>query len=113
MASPESLTSVNDCSAFAEAKELFLSSVSPQERLQFSACSSGEEILTQINSFTTDPRRRNKIVARIKVFSDLLGPYFDVLELVVSSHPEYAAVAWGALRLVLQVGLVTLNVGVN
>jgi hypothetical protein len=35
--------------------------------------------------------------------ADCLKPYFEVIDVLVSSHPEYAAVIWGALRLVFQV----------
>jgi hypothetical protein len=42
-------------------------------------------------------------LTRIKTFSSRLQPYFDILNIVVQSHPEWAAIAWGAIRLVLQV----------
>ena len=33
-----------------------------------------------------------------------LEPYFKIIGIFVSSNPEYAAIIWGGIRLVLQVG---------
>ena len=44
-----------------------------------------------------------RIVASVKSFSDALEPYFESLGILVQSHPEYAALVWGAFRLVFQV----------
>ena len=32
-----------------------------------------------------------------------LGPYFEIINIFVSSHPEFAGLAWGSLRLVFLV----------
>lgn len=42
---------------------------------------------------------------RISNLAKCLQPYFEVIGLVVSSHPEFSAIVWGALRLVFQVSL--------
>jgi hypothetical protein len=47
--------------------------------------------------------RGRRFMARIKALSDALAPYFDVVGITVQSNPEYAALAWGGIRLVLQV----------
>ena len=47
-----------------------------------------------------------KLLATCKVidrFSKLWSPFFDIIGIFVSSHPEYAAFAWGAIRLVFLV----------
>ncbi|TAQ84117.1 hypothetical protein B7494_g7557 [Chlorociboria aeruginascens] len=44
----------------------------------------------------------DQILERVSKFNDHIQPYFDVLGIVVSAHPEYAAFAWGSIRLVLQ-----------
>lgn len=36
-------------------------------------------------------------------FGKLLQNYFEVVDIFVSSRPEYAAIAWGAIRLALKV----------
>jgi hypothetical protein len=47
-------------------------------------------------------RKRGALMRRLTAFSDSLKHYFDVIGILVQSHPEYAALAWGAFRLVLQ-----------
>jgi hypothetical protein len=42
-------------------------------------------------------------MTRVKTFNDALSPYFEVVSIAIQSHPEIAAIAWGTLRLVLQV----------
>ena len=47
-----------------------------------------------------------KLLATCKVierFAKVWSPFFDIIGIFVSSHPEYAAVAWGAIRLVFLV----------
>jgi len=48
-------------------------------------------------------RDSSRVVKRVKAFSDNLKHYFDVIGILIQSHPEYAALVWGAVRLVLQV----------
>lgn len=36
-------------------------------------------------------------------FSDHLRPFFDVIDMIISSHPDYAAIAWGGLKLLFLV----------
>ena len=40
---------------------------------------------------------------KIKALSDKLEPYFEVIQIVIQSNPEWTAIAWGAFRLILQV----------
>jgi hypothetical protein len=42
----------------------------------------------------------------IDKFSRTMKPYFDVVDTLVSSHPEYAAILWGAVKLVCQVRII-------
>jgi hypothetical protein len=48
-------------------------------------------------------RDSSRMVRRVKALNDSLGHYFAVIGTLVQSHPEYAALLWGAVRLVLQV----------
>src|SRR5881394_1819484 len=92
---------------FAEAREQFLSSITAQERSRFSQCSA-DELLTGIEDtgkFAQEKRKWTVSFARIRDFSDKLKPYFEVCNIVLQSHPEWSAIAWGAFRLVLQVSL--------
>jgi hypothetical protein len=41
----------------------------------------------------------------INSIANRLSPFFDIAGLFVSSHPEFAALAWGSLRLIFIVRL--------
>ena len=90
---------------FNDAKSNFLATLTPQERDQFSACSSANELLSDIKALghIRNSRRALPFFRRIKAFSDHLSPYFKTIEMVCQSNPEWACIAWGAFRLVLQV----------
>ncbi|KAI1125886.1 hypothetical protein F5Y10DRAFT_294264 [Nemania abortiva] len=90
---------------FSKARDTFLASVSASERSLYAKCLSAGELLKQLESFAhfkKDRARWSKCFNRIKRFADHLEPYFEVVGIFVSSHPEWTAIAWGALRLVLQ-----------
>jgi hypothetical protein len=103
----QGLECVSDANAlFIEARNQFLDSISEQERAQFSQCSSADAVLEHLKgleSFQNDNRRATAVFRRIKSFSDYLEPYFQALDVIVQSHPEWCAIAWGALRLILRV----------
>jgi hypothetical protein len=42
---------------------------------------------------------------KVKLLASLLGPYFEVVNILVQVSPEYAGVAWGALRLIFGVSI--------
>jgi hypothetical protein len=92
---------------FLEAREEFLRSISETERSTFSNCSSTAELLTDVRNITATIEKKNrrtqKVIHSIQRFSHNLEPYFDVVGIVISSHPDVAAIAWGAFRLILQV----------
>ena len=51
--------------------------------------------------------KRSRLLAacsRIESFRVAIEPYFKVVDIVVSSHPEWAAIFWGAIRLIFTVG---------
>lgn len=51
-------------------------------------------------SCSVKTRRAMKVTAKL---ADTLGPYFEVVNIYVQSHPEYAALVWGTLRFILLV----------
>lgn len=59
--------------------------------------------MRQLEVITTNQRRGDRYLKRIKALGDSLQPYFDVIGITIQSHPAWAAIAWGAFRLVLQV----------
>lgn len=55
------------------------------------------------------PTHRSKLMkccVDIQGLASVLSPYFEVVNIVVQVSPEYAGVAWGALRLIFIVSLV-------
>lgn len=92
--------------AFEEARDQFLKGLSPEEREQFIKLSSAEELLSDIaklDHVRDDKKLLQRSMKKIKDLSDRLSPYFEIVNIVIQSHPEFAALAWGAIRLVLQV----------
>lgn len=89
---------------FSEVKDSFLQSITDEERAQFSSCRSPEELVKSIATFLTgfEKSRFTRMTMHIESFSKQLQPYFDILGIVVQSHPEWAAIAWGSFRLVLK-----------
>ena len=63
-----------------------------------------ESLTTQIQTLNTPHRSRlHEAVSKVASFANSLEPYFKIVEIIISSNPEYAAIAWGGLRLVFQV----------
>jgi len=89
---------------FTQAKDTFLLCISDEEKAQFAPCSSAEELVKSIATIFPNPEARgfSKMAKQISSFSRNLEPYFDVLGIFVQSHPEWAAIAWGAIQLVFK-----------
>jgi hypothetical protein len=93
---------------FQRAHREFLSSLSENEQSQFSRCASAKELLLEagkLGEAIKDERRWAPILQRIKLCSDRLQPYFKICEVVLQTHPEWTALAWGSFLLVLKVRL--------
>jgi hypothetical protein len=92
---------------FLQARDNFLASLPASERARFSNCKSAQALITDVGKFLEFPNHSsqfNKLVlSKVKQLSDSLKPYFEVINILVSSHPDYAAILWGSLRLVCQV----------
>ena len=100
-----SCSTVANKNPFEQAIEQFHASLAPKERSLFSKCNSADELLSTVEDLEIIKKSResSRLVRRVKLFNDSLGHYFAVIDILVQSHPEYAALAWGAVRLVLQV----------
>ena len=56
--------------------------------------------------FENHPIRRSRLGRLFQKLGDLAGrlaPYFETVNTLVSSHPEYAALVWGTLRFLFTV----------
>jgi len=94
-----------DC-LFREAQAAFLQSLGPSDKQLFAHCNNSGDLLDDVKrvlQFRAEHRNWNRAFEKIRTFSRCLEPYFTVIDIVISSHPEWTAIAWGAVRLVLQV----------
>lgn len=92
---------------FQAARDLFLDTISQDERVQFSSCASVEMLIKDVGAFSLfkrDHRRAFRFLERIKKFGDKLQPYFEVCGILVQANSKWTAIAWGAFRLILKVG---------
>jgi hypothetical protein len=97
---------VSDIHIFRQAREAFLETLPENERIQFSACTSASVLLQDVQSFTGFRKEHENWAAslrKVEKFSDHLQPYFEIANIVLRSNPEWSAIAWGALRLILKV----------
>ena len=96
----------NDCDHdFQQAVDGFMDQLSDQEKKSFKRHQNASEFLEDFRKLgqSTKNKKFNSVFRGIKQFSDGLSPYFDALGIIVQSHPEWTAIAWGTFRLVLQV----------
>ncbi|OCL06693.1 hypothetical protein AOQ84DRAFT_410359, partial [Glonium stellatum] len=91
---------------FIEARDQFLASISPKERALFSNCTSAKCLIEDIKKFDSLSKKKRwckPLFTKIHYFSQELAPYFEIVGIVIQSNPEIAAIAWGAIRFILQV----------
>jgi len=91
---------------FKEAQDTFLGSLSEEERKTFPTCRSADELLQsarELEVLAREQRKGRALIVKIQKFSDKLSPFFKIIDIFCSTHPEWANIAWGALRLILQV----------
>ena len=70
----------------------------------FTKCPSAEALIGDVEKMRGAKRHvhNNQALAIISDLGNLLEPYFDTIGIFVQSHPEYAAIVWGAFRLVFK-----------
>lgn len=90
---------------FQQAHKDFLAQLSDEEKKQFAPIKDGKTFLTEVSKLgqATKARKWTKLFRTISRCSENLATYFDVAGILVQSHPEFAAIAWGSFRLVLSV----------
>jgi hypothetical protein len=91
---------------FDQAHEEFLNQLSDEEKKQFAPVKDSQTFLKELHNlgqFAKNNRKWTKLFRSIQKCGDHLAPYFDVVGIVVQSHPEWSAIAWGSFRLVLMV----------
>lgn len=95
---------ISPAEIFRAASERFQSSLSDEQRSMFVAHPSSASMLQAMQDFAAsragDRPLLERILVRIERVSTRLRPFFQVIEIFVSSRPEYAAIAWGSIRLI-------------
>ena len=91
---------------FESAYQSFVHSLPEKERLQYSPCASATDLILGLEKIDAlakrgQKRRHTRFLGVIGKFSDRIEPFFDVINIFIQSKPEYSAIIWGSLRLVL------------
>jgi hypothetical protein len=88
-----------------QAAQGFLNSLTPEESCTLNDPRSPRQVLKDVQGmcFKRNTKIQSSCWARIRRFSDHLEPYMKGFDLIVQSHPEIAAIVWGAFRLVITV----------
>jgi len=91
---------------FQDAHTQFLDQLSDEEKKQFVAIKDYAaflKALLTLGDFRKSNKKWSKFLGSVQRCGSHLEPYFDVVGILVQSHPEIAALAWGSFRLVLSV----------
>lgn len=97
---------------FEQARDQFLESLPASEQASFTKCASAEVLVADVGKLGLERKDRlwgKRLIGCIAAFGDTLEPYFKVIGIFVQSHPEFAAIVWGAFSLVIKVPLVAPN----
>lgn len=93
---------------FEEARQEFLASLSERERHMLHQNGTADQMIESMRKLDDGSKGRSwtrRVLRCVNSLRDTLEPYFKVVDILVQSHPEYAALVWGSVRLVFQVGV--------
>ena len=91
---------------FTSALEDFRSSLPEEDRNTLREFKDPESMIRAIEEQVgraPQGRRMLSCCKMIERFAKKWEPFFQIINIFVSTHPEYAGLAWGAIRLVFQV----------
>lgn len=92
---------------FVEASKNFRQALSPIDKSLFKEYDSPTSMIRDLQAKVKQhqsSKRLPDLCKRIEQLSTSLGPFFDVVNIFISSNPEFSALAWGAIRFVFVVG---------
>jgi hypothetical protein len=94
-------------SIFDSAAKRFEDDLPAQEKVIYQRVESPDQVVSSIKKHISRLNTRNesrlfKACKKIDRLSNALEPYFQIIGIFVSSHPDLAAIIWGALTLVFQ-----------
>lgn len=102
--------------AFAKAAQDFRNSLSDEEKASFQAFQDSESMIASlrdhINQLDAQKNRPRllKSMSKVDAFCLRMKEYFRIIDLFVSSNPEFMAVIWGSVRLTFLVSEFVSNV---
>ncbi len=90
---------------FRTAAADFRSALSEEQRENFQLHATPAEMIRSLQEHVTknSAGKRSRLLsacALIEAGCQKIEPYFNVISILVQSHPEWACLAWGAIRLV-------------
>jgi hypothetical protein len=106
MASTAILQTADHNEDFRNARHEFLNQLAEGDRAEFYNVDGPEDLMQEIERLTSSFRDRQKVKKMLRMadgLNDRLTPYFEALGLIAQGSSGYAAVVWGAFRLVLKV----------
>ena len=91
---------------FAKAMREFEATI-PRDQLpefgKFDSCESMLKVIEEEANRRPEKSRLLRCCKKISYFAKRWEPFFQIADLLVSSHPDWAALAWGAVRFVFKV----------
>jgi hypothetical protein len=96
--------------AFEDAYNRFCNSLPKEERKLYAPCAKSEDVVDAIHKLQEHVRQRQKqrliqSVSKVALVVTSFEQFFKVVDIMIQSNPTHAALIWGALRFVLQVGV--------
>ncbi|ORY10198.1 hypothetical protein BCR34DRAFT_567287 [Clohesyomyces aquaticus] len=90
---------------FADARMQFLATLPKEETALVQLVDTPKLLIDNTSRLAVIAKSRvkgEKFIRQITSFAKKIDPYLQVVDILVQSHPEYAALAWGAIRLILK-----------
>ncbi|CZR57679.1 uncharacterized protein PAC_07568 [Phialocephala subalpina] len=92
---------------FLEARDSFLELVPEAEKAQFLECNDSTALLNGVKALLKQSpgqayQLSHHCLDKVASFSHKLEHYFEVVGILVSSNPQFGAIAWGAIRFILK-----------
>ncbi|KAH6889829.1 hypothetical protein B0T10DRAFT_486893 [Thelonectria olida] len=93
-------------SIFEDVKKEFLNNLSVEEQALFHPVHSTKDLLAGLENLEATQKKARRralpLLQAVQKFGDNIEPFFKVVEILCAAHPEWANIALGALRLLLQ-----------
>ena len=97
---------------FQDVIQSFRNSLSGQEKTLFKEFQNPGDMLEDLRvkcKEVRNARKLSKLCHIIERFASAWEPFFEVTSIFVQTHPEFAGIAWGAIRLVFLVSVTTIT----